>query len=555
MSSTNTITNPEIEKVLIGACLRYPENVSVILDSLSAKDFSSPQNRNIFDAVRSLSTKGSPIEPLSVSNELRAHGKEISLSQLVEIEDQFFDGMDVNYYVRQLKSLSIKRRVQETLPAIVKRIDSDSLELSELGQIIDEEVVSIIRQPGLPRDLKLPTFAEIAVLNIKITWLVDHLIPERAIILLHAKGGAYKTWIALQLGSCVSEGKPFAGLVTIRTPVTYIDFENPFSILPQRARILNISEMRLWHHALNSLPPLPKLDSDEWVVLKHLPQGLLIFDTLRASHLLDENSSRDMAFILDRLKILRELGFTIILLHHAPKSDERTYKGSTAISDLCDHVLTLERVREIGSDEIIEDEQELDLPFRFGVRGKTRFEPFTMFLRFDSGKGFVRADDPDISLMSDMARVLEQFKTDYPNQSTFYKKCRDDLSMKKGQFSRLTKKGEGKFWAWKTEKNNAKVYVPISVQKTEEKFNTQNKETTGFSGLPEDTQKTEQPSLGFRFSGFPTLYKGGKPKNQPMETEKPDQADYDDQGISQEQINSFSLEESKGEIGDDEDKF
>ena len=119
------------------------------------------------------------------------------------------------------------------------------------------------------------------------------------------------------------------------------------------------------------------------------PGSLLIYDTLRASQGRDENDSQHMAFVMQRLKELRDMGFTILLLHHTPKGNDRTYKGSTAILDLADHVLSLHKVKKANPEGgEIEDDEDQDCLYRLGTKDKTRYEPFHIFMAFDKEKGF-----------------------------------------------------------------------------------------------------------------------------------------------------------------------
>ena len=91
---------------------------------------------------------------------------------------------------------------------------------------------------------------------------------------------------------------------------------------------------------------LVRFDSDEWEIYKSFPPGLFIIDSLRSSHLLEENSSKDASFIMGRFKEIRALGNTIILIHHENKAGG--YRGTTAWFDLSDHILKFSRVKALG---------------------------------------------------------------------------------------------------------------------------------------------------------------------------------------------------------------
>lgn len=313
--------------------------------------------------------------------------------------------------------------------------------------------------PGI--ESRLPTFYEIGKLEIKVEWVVQGVIPKEAIILLTAPGGGLKTMLCLKMGSCVSNGSPFLGQPTTKMPAYFVDYENPLSLLSDRARLLGGSEMLIWH--LSNLFSPPRLDVDDWILFKALKPGLLIFDTLRSAQLLDENSSRDMALIMGRLKELREMGFTILLIHHSPKADDRKYKGSSAISDLADHCLVLERVRAVGSDETADDQDDSDLPLRLGVRGKTRFESTPVFLDFND-EGFRRANDPNENLLSDMQSILKEYHVEngnYPNQTHFLDAGKSSLGLSKKSLRRLLQKGLGKYWELTKGPKNSSLYQPI----------------------------------------------------------------------------------------------
>jgi hypothetical protein len=342
--------------------------------------------------------------------------------------------------------------------------------------------------PALDLNLLIPTLTDIGKLNIQIKWVVEGIIPP-GITTLTAPGGGLKTTLCTQLGVCIVDGRPFAGLRTRKMPVYLIDFEGPLSLWCDKSKVYGPSDMKIWHLS-NSFPP-PRLDTKEdWKLYKALFPGLLIIDTLRSAQLLDENSSKDMALIMNRLKELREFGHTILLIHHAPKANERTYRGSTAISDLSDHCLVLERVREVGSEETVDDDEDNDLPLRLGVRGKTRFAASSIFLRFDPLKGFTRAQDPTDELLSTIQDILGDHEL---NQSAFFKLAKETMRVNRRKFLSFLRKGEGRFWTknksiWK----NQTVYCSV-VHNENQPCNSQLFENTELSSCP-DAKKTTEPT-------------------------------------------------------------
>jgi hypothetical protein len=152
-----------------------------------------------------------------------------------------------------------------------------------------------------------------------------------------------------------------------------------------------------------------------------------------------------MAFVMARLKELRDAGFTILLLHHTPKSNDRTYKGSTVILDLADHVLSLHKVRKNNLEENADDEENADVLYRLGTKDKTRYEPYHLFMAFDPEKGFVKAADPDDVDLSAIQEVLSRKGS--LNQIQLFDAVKAELNMhSKGKVVSLLKKGDGKYW-------------------------------------------------------------------------------------------------------------
>lgn len=330
-----------------------------------------------------------------------------------------------------------------------------------------ERLLEIIKDtpewiPGEPKEKSLLEsllkWNDILTLDIRTEYLLQGLIPKGSITMLFGRGGIGKTSLCLQIARAVAEGIALGDLQTIKTPVYYIDFENPLSVLKERVeKIGHTDNLWVWHISNNPMPP--KLDSKDWELYKQLPPGLLIFDTMRASHLLDEDKSKDMALLLCRLKELREMGFDIVFLQHTPKGNEGIYKGSTALLDLADHVLGLEGLKdedtvEFGKDNI----------YRFGVRIKTRYEPYHIFLKFNPDiKGFEIAKDPDYEKIEAIYEILRE-SSEPLKQKELKEKVKTELDLTEGETRRLLKKGEGIAWDIQKggEKGRALIYTPKS---------------------------------------------------------------------------------------------
>ena len=371
----------EQEKEILGQLILAPHLLE--LDLLDQGFFSSEDARKTFAAITEIWEE---MRPTDIDIGILAAKKGLSMG--------FISGLISGNYrptqeaftwrIRELKRKRASERVLKLAldesQQLVKTGEVDPASLDKIREGF-AEIEGLDAKAFDPAAVLMPG-KMIQALQFETEWTVEKLIPARSISVLHSPGGLGKTWFSLALAKAVSSGTPFLGLKTTPGPVCYIDFENPLPVLVGRVRRLDIRDVLFWHLSANPSPP--RLDTSEYKLYRQLPAGaLIIFDALRATHSGDENSSQDMAFIMGRLKELRELNHPILLIHHTPKASERLYKGSTAISDLADHVLKLYQSRRGGLEEIQEyEEPGIDARFVL-TTGKTRFEHFHLFLSFD----------------------------------------------------------------------------------------------------------------------------------------------------------------------------
>ncbi len=310
-----------------------------------------------------------------------------------------------------------------------------------------------------------------AALEITLTWIVQSFIPEGALILLFGSGGMGKTTLLMQIFGAVGQGLELFGLKTAKRQVIYVDYENPIFVLKKRCIDIDTGGI-LFLDSTSKPPKLDKPEREQYLeLLKVHPGAVIIFDTLKSSHSGDENDSRAMSVVMEFLRDLRDAGATVIILHHTPKGNNRQYKGSGAIFDLCDHVLALYPVKKPGDESEVVDDDDAELTYRFGTSQKTRYELARMFLSFDSDtRQFILAPDPAEQDKETIKRAMLTLagRSTVINQTSLIDELADKVPQKK--LRSLLTAGTGTHWETKKGSHNSTIYTPIQVDDSVRQF-------------------------------------------------------------------------------------
>ena len=450
----------DLEHNVLGSLILKPRMLET--SDLHAGEFSGARERQVFEIITKQWEVDRPDEiPLEgLKTLLGGNGAGEYVGRLVDARVPKPTAATFQSLIRALRRQNINRRLASKLQSELEiEKKTGTLDVAPLRS--DFEALAELAQPRTEADTNqyLKTGRELQTLDLKTEYLAPGLIPAQAITVNHCLGGGGKTWLALQGAKAISTGSDFFSIPTMKRPVVYIDFENPLPMLIDRIRQLHVDDVMFWHQGFENKPP--KLDSKNYALYKTLPPGsLIIFDTLRSAQDGDENDSGGMALVMGRLKEIRDAGFTIYVLHHTPRANERASKGSTVITDLADNVLALYRVRQ-NTYERIEDDNEPgpgDL-LRLGTGQKTRYEPFQIFLRRSETGAFELAADPDREFLDAIAEYLRS-SGHALTQSEIFTWAKGTLDIgKKTRLIALLRKGEGR---WTSHKDGVKRLYDVS---------------------------------------------------------------------------------------------
>lgn len=210
-------------------------------------------------------------------------------------------------------------------------------------------------------------------------WLVDGLLAAKAMTLLSAAPNSYKTFLMLDMALSIAQGnKLFGELETKQANILIVDEESQDYGLYERFRKFNAPRglpiywlSRLGHKITDE----GYLDS---IISRcaALDVGLVMFDSLTRLHEGEENSSKDMAKVMDSFKTLTDFGIAVMLIHHTRKdvagsySPENSIRGSSEIFAAPDSHVAMRRV---GSSDCVEVRQTKN-------RFKRPYQPFKLRL-------------------------------------------------------------------------------------------------------------------------------------------------------------------------------
>jgi hypothetical protein len=195
-------------------------------------------------------------------------------------------------------------------------------------------------------DLKLFTVSELMNLS-EPDWLIENVFREGSFIGLYGPSGEGKTFLGLDWALSIAMGTPWCGHSVKKGPVVYVAAEGGRSIRKRVKAWMLERGIASVHRAFFLLQSVQVKDEEQLAMLAECIKkragtpGLVVFDTLARCFVGgDENSAKDMgAFIGGLTALHRELGASMLVLHHTGKQATEIERGSSALRAAADAMI------------------------------------------------------------------------------------------------------------------------------------------------------------------------------------------------------------------------
>jgi hypothetical protein len=216
----------------------------------------------------------------------------------------------------------------------------------ETGEIIEPVKPTPQPQQARSRSLKILTLAEVEAMPPAV-WLVEGLVPSRALVIPWGPPKVGKTFVWLSLSLHIAAGIPWADRAVVQGAVVYLAGEGlggfPTRLKAMRHQYGIGADIPFYviPRAVNFRDPAAVAEVIA-LVRATVPDGMaiamVVIDTLaRAMPGVDENSAQEVGSVIAQCdEIKEELNCTVAPIHHSGKDVERGMRGSSAIHGAVD---------------------------------------------------------------------------------------------------------------------------------------------------------------------------------------------------------------------------
>lgn len=213
------------------------------------------------------------------------------------------------------------------------------------------------------------------------SWMIESLFERASLTMLFGPSGSFKSFLLIDWLCCMASGRRWMGRPTQLSKVVYALGEGKSSL---------IKRIQAWT-TYNRLSPIEtQLLNDNFRVTFEVPQlaskastdnfladltkegfqpDVVAIDTFARSMVgMDENDAKDTGLWIESADRLRQLGLTVLFLHHSKRNTELgvQFRGSSAIIGAMDTSLALTRDSNYATLKVTKQkDHDEGLPLRF----------------------------------------------------------------------------------------------------------------------------------------------------------------------------------------------
>ena len=143
--------HPESEKGVLGSMLTSADATLLAIESLMPEDFYDPANREIFEAMLTLSATGSAIDIISVDAELSRRGKLDTvggIDYLMELSSGLASSSNIHSYIRIVNEKSTLRKLIAASETLLNDCYSTDKDIGDVLNIAERLIYDITMKRG-----------------------------------------------------------------------------------------------------------------------------------------------------------------------------------------------------------------------------------------------------------------------------------------------------------------------------------------------------------------------------------------------------------------------
>jgi len=360
--TTPTLVATEAEISVIGGCLIDPDAILIARRIITPEMLAVARHRLIYRAMIRLADEGQALDPVTVSEHLRARDElddAGGLPYLAELLDAVPTAANIEHHAQIVAERAARRRLEAVGRQIAADAADPDLSPAETRARISLYADEVANLEGIDT---LPAATAIGDLPPPepVPWGVRNLIPAADISLLASDGGVGKTTLAAAIAAAMAAARPALEHWPFRTtagPVLIMSEEDSADII--RNRIMAIATGHGWDRDLIArrvhliAQAGVSLGDPEWQAhiraeAARIRPVAIFFDPYTELIEGEENSNDAAKAVIRFLRSLAvETGAAVIVIHHLGKAGEGKRKidrirGASALHAAARSVLILD---------------------------------------------------------------------------------------------------------------------------------------------------------------------------------------------------------------------